>query len=376
VAGLKILALNAGSSTLKASLFDLDAPGREGDPPTGRRWEAESEEGEQSIERLLAGVGAIDAIGHRVVHGGASLVESSLITAAVRSEIARVSEYAPAHNAAALTLVDAATRLFGEHIPQVAVFDTAFHQTMAPAAFTYAGPYAWLAQGIRRYGFHGISHQYASHRAARLLGRTQDELRIVTCHLGSGCSLAAVRAGRSMDTTMGFTPLDGIAMARRSGAVDPGILIHLLRHGGETVDSLDRLLNHDSGLAGLSGTSGDMRHVIAAADAGDDRSRLALDVFVHRACQGVAAMAATMRGVDAIVFTGGVGEHAPRVREEICASLGFLGVSLDGERNAKCSGDADISDEHAAARVLVVHAQENWMVARECVRIIGHPSTA
>ncbi|MEO6877071.1 MAG: acetate/propionate family kinase [Gemmatimonadaceae bacterium] len=369
MARLKILALNAGSSSLKASLFELSAPGREGDPPMGQLWEAESEDGNESLEQLLGGVVQADVIGHRVVHGGASLVDSVLVTAAVRAEIARVAEYAPAHNAAALRLMDAATRVFGEHVPQVAVFDTAFHQTMPPAAFTYAGPYAWLAQGIRRYGFHGISHQYASHRAARLLDRAQGDLRVVSCHLGSGCSLAAVRGGQSVDTTMGFTPLDGIPMARRSGAVDPGILIHLLRHGGETVDSLDRMLNHDSGLAGLSGTSGDMRHVLAAASAGDDRSQLAFDVFVHRTCQGIASMAASMGGVDTIVFTGGVGEHAPRVRAEICASLGFLGVSLDPGRNATCHSDGDISDQLSPTRVLVVRAQENWMVARECVRI-------
>jgi acetate kinase len=384
VAGLKILALNAGSSSVKASLFELDTPGAEGDPPSGLCWEDETENGERSLERLLtplwsgprallAGPDAVDVVGHRVVHGGALLTESTRVTPAVRATIARVAEYAPAHNAAALALMDAATRLFGDGRAQVAVFDTAFHQTMAPAAFTYPGPYAWVEQGIRRFGFHGINHQYVAHRAARLLNRPPDGLRVVTCHLGSGCSLAAVRDGRSVDTTMGFTPLDGLPMARRSGAVDPGILIHLLRHGGHTTDSLDHLLNHDSGLAGLSGTDGDMRTVLAAVDAGDDRARLALDVFVHRVRQGIAAMAATMNGADAIVFTGGVGEHAPRVRAEICDSLGFLGVVVDADLNATCAGDANIAAVASPTGVLVIPAQENWMVARECVRIAtGH----
>jgi acetate kinase len=382
VARLKILALNTGSSSVKASLFDLDDPGADGDAASGLCWEDEAENGEQSLERLLTplwsgpraivgGPDAIDVIGHRVVYGGALLTESTRITPDVRAAIARAAEYAPAHNAAALALMDAAARLFDERRAQVAVFDTAFHQTMAPAAFTYPGPYAWVEQGIRRYGFHGINHQFVAHRAARLLKRSQAGFRVVTCHLGSGCSLAAVRDGRSVDTTMGFTPLDGLPMARRSGAIDPGILIHLLRHGGYTTDSLDRLLNHDSGLAGLSGTDGDMRTVLAAVDAHDDRARLALDVFVHRVRQGIAAMAATMNGADAVVFTGGVGEHAPRVRADICASLGFLDVAIDDALNAACAGEGDISTVDAAARVLVIPAEENWMVARECVRVAG-----
>ena len=380
---MNVLALNAGSSSVKASLYDLDAPGDDGAAPTGLCWESESSGEPQALDSLLAGLWtgdgavlpgpeAVNAIGHRVVHGGATLTESTRLTPAVRAEIARVAEIAPAHNHAALALIDAATRIFGAHVPQVAVFDTAFHRTLAPAAFTYPGPYAWLAQGIRRYGFHGISHAYVSGRAARLLKRAPEGLRVVTCHLGSGCSLAAVQDGRSVDTTMGFTPLDGLPMARRSGTLDPGILLHLLRHGDQTVDSLDHLLNHEAGLAGLSGTSGDMRAVLAGVDAGDERARLALDVFVHHVRQGIAAMTATMGGLDALAFTGGVGEHAPRVRADVCATLGFLGVAVDPARNAACDGEADLSGVDARARVLVIPAQENWMIARECVRIMVH----
>lgn len=378
VAGLNILVLNAGSSTVKASLFQLTSPVT--DVPTGRRWEVETREPLQSLDAMLAGLWTgpaaildgpdeVDVIGHRVVYGGATLVESVRLAADTRAEIARVAEYAPAHNAAAIALIDAARNLFGDRRPQVAVFDTTFHRTMPPAAFTYAGPYAWLAQGIRRYGFHGISHQYASHRAARLLRREDAGFRVVTCHLGSGCSLAAVRDGLSVDTTMGFTPMDGLPMATRSGAIDPGILIHLLRHRGHTAESLDHMLNHDAGLAGLSGTNGDMRVVLAGVDAGDDRARLAFDVFVHHVRQGIAAMVTTMNGTDAVVFTGGIGAHSARVRTAVCASLTCLGISLDVRHNAEPLDESDISTAEAPTRVLVIPAQENWMIARECVRM-------
>ena len=379
MACLNILVLNAGSSTVKASLFQLTSS-TAGEAPTGLRWEAEALEPLESLEALLAGLwtgsGAIlggpddvEVIGHRVVHGGATLTESVRLAADTRAAIARATQYAPAHNAAAIALMDAARSAFGDSRPQVAVFDTTFHRTMAPAAFTYAGPYAWLAQGIRRYGFHGISHQYASHRAARLLHREPAGFRVVTCHLGSGCSLAAVRSGRSVDTTMGFTPMDGLPMARRSGAVDPGILIYLLRHGGHTAESLEHLLNNEAGLAGLSGTDGDMRAVLAGIDRGDDRARLAFDVFVHHVRQGIARMAATLNGMDAVVFTGGIGAHSARVRAAVCESLTFLGVTLDAGCNAESPGETDISSVDAPTRVLVIPAQENWMIARECLRM-------
>jgi acetate kinase len=377
---MRVLTLNAGSSSLKAAVYELEEPGEDGDPPPPARWAAELETADGAVAKLLSSLRtgadpvisekrAIDAVGHRIVHGGAKLVHSTRLTAPVHDAIARVAEYAPMHNVAALAVVDAATRAFGDDVPQVAVFDTAFHTTLAPAAFTYAGPFEWLAQGIRRYGFHGISHRYASHRAAQMLGRTKQPLRVVTCHLGSGCSLAAVQDGRSVDTTMGFTPLDGVPMARRSGAVDPGILIHLLRQGEHTPDSLDRLLNHDSGLAGLSDTSGDMRAVLSDIDAGSERARLAFEVYVHHLCQAVAAMAASMNGLDALVFTAGVGEHAPRVRAAVCERLAFLGVVLDPTGNASRADDAVISAERSRVSVLVIRAQENWVIAQECLRV-------
>lgn len=379
MARLRILALNAGSSSVKASLFDLAAGDDQRDTSHGVLWQAEQDIDASSLRALLtplwsgrdavlASPSAIDIVGHRVVHGGATLRESTHVSASVLAEIARAAEYAPSHNAGALGAIEAATELFGADLPQVAVFDTAFHRTLPPAAFTYAGPYSWLAQGIRRFGFHGINHEYVAGRARAMLGRDAEDFRVVTCHLGSGCSLAAVRNGASVDTTMGFTPLDGLPMARRSGAIDPGILLHLLRYGGQTVDSLDQMLNHESGLAGLSGTTGDMRTVLAGVDAGDSRALLALDVFVHHARCGIAAMAASMGGADAIVFTGGIGEHVPRVRSGICATLAFLGVALDDALNALPTGDADVSHAHARTRVLVIAAEENWMIARECLR--------
>jgi acetate kinase len=374
VARLNVLVLNAGSSSLKASLFRLDDAGDEGDAPNGSVWEKE-QDGADDVESLLSTIwtgpdrviddpAAIDMVAHRVVFGGAELREPTRITKEVLGKLARVSEYAPAHNAAALTVIEAAQKTLGQSVPQIAVFDTQFHQTLSSAAFTYPGPHTWLEQGIRRFGFHGLSHRYTSHRAARVLDG-DSSFRVVTCHLGSGCSLAAVRNGRSVDTTMGFTPMDGIPMARRSGAVDPGILIHLLRHGGHTVDSLDRMLNHDSGLAGLSGTSGDMREVIAAAEAGDGRAQLALDVFVHHVRKGIASMAASMNGLDALVFAGGIGERSPRVRAAIAAGLAFLGVQLEDGLNAEGDGERIISSTESGIPVMIIPAEESWVMARD-----------
>ncbi|MEO7369017.1 MAG: acetate/propionate family kinase [Gemmatimonadaceae bacterium] len=377
MAGLKILVFNAGSSSFKASLFDLDRPAEDGAAPVGLLWERNRDSPNQAGElvselwtgpsKLIAGPDVIDVIGHRVVFGGPSLFATARVDDDVREQLTRMEEYAPAHNEAALSAIEEATRIFGKPVPQFAVFDTAFHQSMPAEAFTYAGPYEWVEKGIRRFGFHGLSHRYVSHRAARLMGKHDADARMVTCHLGSGCSLAAVLNGQSVDTTMGFTPLDGIPMARRSGAVDPGILLHLLRHGGYDLDSLDELLNNKSGLAGLSGTSGDMRDVLSAIDAGDGRAKLALDVFVHHVRQGVASMAASMGGLDALVFTGGVGENSPRVRQEICAGLEFLGIELDESVNASVQGEGAISRDGATLPVFVIPAKENWIVAQECL---------
>jgi acetate kinase len=376
VAFLNVLVLNAGSSSLKASLFRMDNAGDEGDAPSGLLWERE-QDGTAEVAGLLSAMWTgpgrviddpreVDAVGHRVVFGGADLLEPTRITKAIRDELGRVSEYAPAHNGPALAAIETAIEVFGDKVPQVVVFDTEFHRTLSAAAYTYAGPREWVEQGIRRFGFHGLSHRYTSRRAARVLAAGEKSFRVVTCHLGSGCSLAAVENGRSVDTTMGFTPMDGVPMARRSGGVDPGILIHLLRHGSHTVDSLDLMLNHDSGLAGLSGTTGDMREVLAAADAGDSRARLALEVFVHHVRKGIAAMAASMNGLDALSFSGGIGEHAPVVRAAIADGLTFLGVELDPELNARSEREKIVSPAAAKVQSMVIPAEENWVIARVC----------
>jgi acetate kinase len=250
--------------------------------------------------------------------------------------------------------------------PAVACFDTAFHATLPPAAFTYAVPRAWQERwGVRRYGFHGLSHAYASRRAAEMTGAR----RIVTCHLGAGASLAAVRDGRSVDTTMGFTPLEGLVMATRSGSVDPGLLLWLLERERLTVAEMSAALEHDSGLSALAGTA-DMREVLARVDTDPD-ARLALDVYTHRLRAGVAAMTAALGGLDALAFTGGVGERSAPVRRAVAEGLGFLGVALDDERNAAADGDTDISRADAHARALVIPAREDLEIVREVRRVLA-----
>jgi acetate kinase len=234
------------------------------------------------------------------------------------------------------------------------------------AAAVYPGPFEWLAQGIRRYGFHGINHQYCAGRTAQLLGKDLHSLKLVTCHLGNGCSLAAIREGRSVDTTMGFTPLEGLMMGTRSGSVDPGILTYLMREGKSTGEQLDALLNTKSGLLGISGISGDMRQIVAAIKGGHPRAKLAFDIFVHRLQTGIGAMIAVLGGIDALVFTAGIGENSPEVRAAACANFGFLGLKLDAAKNAQPSADQDISLSNSDVRVLVLRAQEDWAIARNC----------
>ncbi len=336
---MRILALNGGSSSFKCRLDEIA-----GDPPSEPPkpvWQHNVER-RDSIEAILADVPRpVDLVGHRIVHGG-RFRESTRITPEVRDAIAREAEIAPEHNRYELEAIQAAERAFG--VPQIAVFDAAFHATLDRAAYVYPGPYEWFEQGLRRYGFHGISHQYAARRAAEILGRTG---RVITCHLGSGASLAAVRDGKSIDTTMGFTPLEGLMMGTRSGSIDPGILVYLIRHRGYTALQLDRILNRESGLAGISGVSGDMREVMAAMDAGNDRARLAFEIYAHRLCRAIGEMMGSLGGADAMVFTGGVGEHCKPLRDVIAQRFAFLGE----------------------VPILTIHAEEEWEIVRECYRI-------
>jgi acetate kinase len=378
VAVLRALALNAGSSTLKAALYDLE-PGAALAAPAAPRWcgdvEWDPADGGVSADRLLRRVpGDVDVVGHRIVHGGGRFRRPERMTPSAKQAVGALAAWAPLHNAAALRAIAAAERFAGAATPQVGVFDTAFHADLPAATRTYAGPREWLERGLRRFGFHGINHEYAAHRAARLLGRPLAGLRLITCHLGSGCSLAAVRDGRSVDTTMGFTPLDGLVMGTRSGALDPGLILHLLREPGTSVDALDVLLNHRSGLLGLSGRSGDLREVLAARADGDAAARLAFDVYVHRLRSHIGAMLGALGGLDGIVFTAGVGENSAEVREAALAPFEFLGARLDPDRNAQLEPDADVAAAGSAVRVLVVRAREDWAIARAAAGVVSAPS--
>ena len=310
---------------------------------------------------------AIDAVGHRVVHGGIEYDKAVIVDAQVEAVINRMAAFAPLHNMINLEGIQVAREILGSAIPQIAVFDTSFHRTLSEAAATYPGPYAWLQKGIRRYGFHGTSFRWASGQASRLLKRENDpELRLIICHLGGGCSLAATIGGKSVDTTMGFTPLDGIAMCTRSGAVDPGILLFLMRENAD-IKVLETTLERDSGLQGLSGLPGDTRILLPEASKGNPRAKLAMDVFVHRLQAGIGQMMASLNGrPDAIVFTDAIGEDEPLVRSSACGPFKFIGVEIDPENNATSPVDTDISIPKSAVRVLIVKSREDWQIAREC----------
>jgi acetate kinase len=310
-------------------------------------------------------VSTIDVVGHRVVHGGPSFEDPVIITPDVKSAIAGVSAFAPLHNRAELESIEEIEQLLGG-IKQVAVFDTGFHKTMPLPARVYPGPYAWYSGGIRRYGFHGINHKYCARRAAKMLPGSSQPLRLVTCHLGNGCSLAAVREGKSVDTTMGFTPLEGLMMGTRSGSVDPGILTYLMREKHLDGKQLDEVLNKQSGLLGISGLSGDMREVLAAMKDGNDRAKLAFDIYIHRLQSGIGSMIASLGGIDALVFTAGVGENSSEVRSAASENLRYAGVELDPAKNAQSAPDADISTPGSTTRVLIIRAQEDWEIARSC----------
>jgi acetate kinase len=370
--GMNILVLNGGSSSFKCWYGDVSEPLPVEAPRP--KWEAHLDwsrgKDTADIDRLLHSLSLpVDVVGHRIVHGGRMYRDTTRITPEVRAAIAQQVEFAPSHNRLELEAIQAVDRVFGAGVPQVAVFDTAFHASLDPAAFVYPGPYEWLEQWVRRFGFHGISHHYASRRAAHLLNRPVESLRIVTCHLGNGASLAAIRGGRSIDTTMGFTPLEGIMMGTRSGSVDPGILIYLLRHRGYTADELDRVLNQESGLRGVSGLSGDMREIQDAMAQGNKRAQLAFDVYLHRLRGGIGSMVASLGGMDALVFTGGIGENSAPLREKVAAQFAFLDLKIDNAKNAASPVDQDIATAGSKTRVLVIRAEEDWEIARECYRL-------
>ena len=364
---MRVLVVNAGSSSLKLRLLDA-ADRLVGSLDLGE-W-AGAAEGHR-IEEAVAGMGPIDAVGHRVVHGGRDFTGPTRIDPAVRARIAGLTDLAPLHQPRALAGIDAVAEAL-PGVPAVACFDTAFHAGLPDAAATYAVPAEWRRRwGLRRYGFHGISHAYAVRRVAELAGAPPDRLRVVSCHLGAGASLAAVTGGRSVDTTMGFTPLEGLVMATRSGTVDPGMLLWLLAHGGVDQAELADALETRSGLAALAGGSGDMREVLTAARDGQPAARLALAVYLHRLRREIAAMAAATEGLDALVFTGGVGEHQPAVRAGAADGLRFLGVLIDAERNGAARHDAELTAAGAQVRTFVVTAREDLEIARQVRSLLG-----
>jgi acetate kinase len=392
----KILVCNAGSSSLKFSLFDaedevllvdggidwLRKPAqlvvRGANKPEIRedlKLEKHADAVARIVDELQAGSSAalqspedLRAVGHRVVHGGDRYTSAVRITSEVKRAIEELTELAPLHNPASLEGINAVEQVL-PGIPQVAAFDTAFHAALSEAARTYAVPRKWTREwGIRRYGFHGLSHSYCSTEAAKKLGRRG--LRLVIAHLGNGASVSAVHDGVCVDTSMGFTPLEGLVMATRSGTVDPGILIYLLRQKRLSVEELDNALNHESGLLGISGTSSDLRQLLSELPHNPD-ARLAVDVYVRRLVQTIGAMVATLGGIDALVFTAGVGERAAKIREWVCEKLKYLGLELDSAANENCQPDADIATPASVARILVIATREDLTIMRDTRRLVG-----
>ena len=394
---MMILVLNAGSSSHKCCLYVIEATLPEKIPTP--LWEAQLDWHSQNkaalVVRTLQGSSLeeelfsmsrseallyllntlwqgstqviqnrqdIDIVGHRVVHGGQDYQSSVVVTDEVKNTIATLIPLAPAHNSANLEGIELMEKLLG-NVPQIAVFDTAFHSHIPEVAAIYPGPYNWVKKGIRRYGFHGISHQYCAQRASQILN--QDVPRLIICHLGNGASLAAVKNGKSINTTMGFTPLDGLMMGTRSGAVDPGILIYLMRQG-YSADQLDDLLNKNSGVKGISGISHDMREIEDAITKGNERAKLARDLYLHRLKSCLGEMLMSLGGLDVLVFTAGIGEHSASIRAETCEALAFLGLQIDSAQNEGSPVDQDIATADSTVRVLVIKTQEDWAIAQAC----------
>lgn len=407
---MKILVLNVGSSSLKFQLIDTDQAaidaksdrrlakgqmeriggeailtlaGGSGEPS---RTTATIRNHAEAVEHVIAwmvdpasrvdisSAAEIDAVGHRVVHGGEWFTRSIRIDADVRRKLEDLIDLAPLHNPHNLRGIAAARAVLGDAVPQVAVFDTAFHQSIPETAYLYAIPYQYYRRyRVRRYGFHGTSHAYVAYRYRQLTGRSREDTRIITLHLGNGASACAINGGRSMDTSMGFTPLEGLVMGTRSGDLDPAILDFIGIKEGMSIAEVDAMLNKQSGLLGVSGLTADMRELIAERDANDDRrARLAIDMFCYRARKYLGAYIATLNGTDAIVFAGGIGENAPEVRERICANLDWLGIRADSARNATLTNGAEGRFDADGSRVelWVIPTDEELLIARDTWRVV------
>jgi acetate kinase len=367
---VRVLVVNAGSSSLKLRLLD----GAE-EIVAERELAAPRAQIEQTALRdaLESPLGDAQAIGHRIVHGGERFRAAVLVDPGVEAALRELTGLAPLHQPKSLAALDAVSAVLPD-LPAVACFDTAFHATLPPSASTYALPAQWRDRwGLRRYGFHGLSHAWVARRAPQLLGRGGESPRIVSCHLGAGASLCAIAGGRSLDTTMGFTPLEGLVMATRSGSLDPGMLMWLLEREEISAGELADALEHRSGLLGLSGTA-DMRELIERSEGGEERARLALEVYIRSLRAGIAAMAAALGGLDALVFTGGVGERSAPVRELAAEGLGFLGVAVEQRRNRALVVDGEVSAAHASVATLVVGAREDLEIARQVRAVLQPPA--
>ncbi|MFY9173962.1 MAG: acetate kinase [Peptococcia bacterium] len=395
---MKILVINCGSSSLKYQLFDMtneqvlakglvERIGIPGSVLTHRPGadkhviETEMPNHERAITLVLEALvhpdhgviksmDELGAIGHRVVHGGEDFSGSVLITDDVMKALHANIELAPLHNPPNIMGIEACKKIM-PNIPQVGVFDTAFHQTMPPEAYIYGIPYEYYKKyKIRRYGFHGTSHKYVSQRAATMLGRPISETKIITCHLGNGSSIAAIKGGKSIDTSMGFTPLEGVLMGTRSGDIDPAIVTYLMKKEGWSSEELDNFLNKKCGVLGLSGVSSDFRDIEAASEEGNEQAKLALDRFAYNVKSYIGAYAAVLNGVDAIVFTAGLGENSASMRAAICSNMDYLGVKIDEDKNQTRGVEADVSAEGSKVRVLVIPTNEEVMIARDTMEIL------
>ena len=397
---MKIFVINAGSSSLKYQLIDMETEkvmakglceriGIEGSKLThknpGKGTETEIEKPMKnhtdaikmvldaltdSDYGVISSLSEISAVGHRVVHGGETFSKSTLISGEVKKAIEDCSEFAPLHNPANLIGINAIEQAMGKDIPQVAVFDTAFHQTMPKEAFMYGLPYEYYEKDkIRRYGFHGTSHRFVSGEAAKFLGKPIEELNIITVHLGNGSSVAAVKGGKCIDTSMGFTPLAGMLMGTRCGCIDPAIIPVLMNKYNLSADEISDIMNKKSGVAGISGVSSDFRDLDKAAAEGNERARLALDMFMYQTKAYIASYAAALGGVDAIVFTAGVGENSPEVREGAVKGMEFMGIKMDTEKN-KIRGTVDVSAADSKTKILVIPTNEELMIAKDTAELV------
>ncbi len=402
-----VLVLNAGSSSQKSCLYNIgESIPKESPEPL---WEAdidwkseqegiltvESNGKEQEIKlddrdtalkilldtliqgetKVIASLDEIDVVGHRVVHGGAKYSQPVKIDADVKKAIADLIPLAPSHNPVNLEGINTIESILSE-VPQVAVFDTAFHTTIPEAAKVYPIPYKYYEQGIQRYGFHGISHQYCAQRTAHILQQPLDSLKIVTCHLGNGCSLAAIKDGICIDTTMGFSPLEGLMMGTRCGSIDPQIIIYMMQEYGMDVEKINQVLNKESGLKGVSGISNDLRAIAKAMSNGNTQAQLAYDIYLHRLKKAIGAMVASLNGLDALVFTAGAGENQSMLRSKTCGGLSYLGLQLDLVKNDADPVDTNIATKNSQVQILVIHTQEDWAIATAAKKVMSKEAIA